>query len=187
MDAPSLFPNLPLKARPPFYFALRPDTRTATKIQKLASTLAESDQTTCRVYPPDRLHVSLCPVGWKGLRRGDLATAIEAASGVEADVFGLRFEKIMSLRSREGACLVLHTVLRSPGLEGLVAALRQRLLHAGLVLPQAGNAPHVTLSRQTAARPETTLDTPIEWTVRDFVLARLGGSAHDDLGCWRLK
>lgn len=187
MDTPSLFPHLPPTARPPFYFALRPDPETAVKIRELAFAIGRREQAIGWVYPADRLHVSLCPVGWKGLRRGDVATAIEAAAGVEAGVFSLRFEKIMSLRSRAGACLALHSDMRSDGLELLLAALRQKLLRAGLVLPRAGNAPHVTMIRRTAARPETMLDMPVEWTAHDFVLSRLGGSARDDLGCWRLK
>lgn len=186
MDAPLLFPQLPLAARPPFYFALRPDVETAARIRTLARNFQKRDEIGGRVYPADRLHLSLCPIGLHGLKRGEVRAAIEVAAEIAAERFTVRFDKTASVRGRGGHCLILRSDLVCTGLDCLATALHRRLTAAGLTVPGGEGAPHLTIIRQTAQTPESVLETPVEWEAGDFVLARLGGSASNDLASWRL-
>ena len=186
MDAPLLFPQLPLAARPPFYFALRPDVVTAARIRTLARNLQKRGEIGSRAYPADHLHVSLCPVGLYGLKRGDMGAAIQAAADIAAGHFTVQFDSMASVRGRGGHCLILRSSARCAGLARLAALLRDKLIGAGLTMPGGGGDPHVTMIRQTVEMPESVLAEPIEWEAGGFVLARLGGSARDDLRHWPL-
>ncbi|WP_421950689.1 2'-5' RNA ligase family protein [Pelagibacterium sp.] len=187
MDAPLLFPQLPLAARPPFYFALRPDAVMAARIRALARNFQRREQIGGQLYPADRLHVSLCPIGLDGLRRGDMTAAMRAATEIAVESFPLRFDTAASVRGRGGHCLILRSSAQSHRFLQLVDGLRHNLARAGLSVPGGAGDPHLTMIRQTAETPEGRLATPIEWLAGEFVLARLGGSAGDDLGRWPLN
>ncbi|AEQ51026.1 2'-5' RNA ligase family protein [Pelagibacterium halotolerans] len=187
MDAPLLFQQLPLAARPPFYFALRPDVVTAARIRTLARHLQRRDRIGGQLYSADRLHVSLCPIGLDGLRRGDLAAAIHAAAEITLERFPLRFDSTASVRGRGGHCLILRASAQCRGVLRLADVLRHNLAGAGLAVPGGAGDPHLTMIRQTTETPESRLAAPIEWLADEFVLARLGGSANGDLGRWPLK
>jgi 2'-5' RNA ligase len=130
------------------------------------------------------------PLGaYSGLPENVVSAALHAGSMVEAALFEIRLDRVMSFRSRDKWPLVLRCDGGIAAVvafqKAVVAALRVVHLWQGV---RFSFTPHVTLLYDVEPVPETLLDEPITWTVRDFVLVHgLLRRGHVHLARWPLR
>lgn len=182
MPYPNLFSPLAPPSVPAIaYFALRPDSGTAWQIENLARLTRRRLGLTGRFYRADRLHVSLCSVGW---RRDDIDAAIDAANRIRVGAFSVVFDTVSTFGGGGNTCLVLRCSEPIVGLDDLRDRLRSGLVRSGVSPGRPDFAAHITLVRPAPRVPEFRLDQPVGWVVRDFVLALKGRGRRCDLGRW---
>ena len=169
------------------YFAVVPDEEAAPRIAKAADELRRRHCLLGRRRPTRLLHVSLGGVGgFFGLPDAAVAAAMHIGDTVSAAPFKVTFARATSFKGRERHPLVLRCG------EGAAELMRLRgELVAALGFgheTRGAFAPHVTLMYDREAIPETDLDEPITWTVREFVLVHslYGKSRHNHLARWPL-
>lgn len=177
-----------------FYFALRPDEPSARAAVKLAKRFRRHHGLQGRLYDAGRLHVSLCTaISRKGPRKGDVMMARHAAGRVQVAAFEVGFDRLCTFGSGGRRAIVLCCSLGSAQLAYLHERLTGELVKSGIGKgPNRDHStfsPHLTLLRTRGSVPETRLNAPICWRVRDFVLVRslVGRSRHIDLGKWPLS
>ena len=185
----------PLLELPPpiidqLYFAVRPDKSARGPMTELGQSCYRQYGSWGQPYTPDRLHISLLGMGYfERYAEDDLQEVIEAAAKVSFVPFEVQFDRLVRFGRGETGPLVL---LCGEGHEALVAlqvAICSAMLNAGLKPPRQPRLnPHITLLYGCHRMPDTVLDRPIAWTVRDFVLIHglYGQGRHEDLGQWRL-
>lgn len=172
------------------FFALRPDAAVARKMIKVGNWCRERYGLSARLYGADRLHVSLAPaMSRRGFRKDDVMAACHAAASIKADPFTITFGRLCMFGGRDKRPVVLCCDDGAAALTTLRNTLRNALVKTGLWRGAAHFQPHVTLFWDRCRLPETPLETPIRWTVEDFVLVRseIGRSCHVDLARWPLK
>ena len=168
------------------YFALRPTEDAAGIIEDLARWTRRRFGLDGRVYPADRLHLSLCPVGDGRVLKGDIEAAAAAGASVECGAFPAGFDTITRFGGPGNACVVLRCRHPSGALLALRRKLQAALIKAALPPGEPGFAPHITLVRPAVALEEFALSKPITWEVREFVLAQKGRGRARDVGRWAL-
>lgn len=163
------------------YFALRPDPGTAGAIENIARSIRRSLGLGGRIYPADRLHLSLCAVGRGG---ADIASAIEAAACIRAGAFPITLDTVTTFGGGQQTCLVLRCSQPIDALDVFARQLRSELLRHAVSPGRSRFVPHVTLVRPAPRVPDFRLDRPVGWVVRDFVLALKGRGRARDIGRW---
>lgn len=168
------------------YFALRPPEDVA----RWTSRLLDIGRRPARV-PPERLHVSLTPLGrYRRTPDAVVEGARRAADQVRAPAFRLDFNRVGTWGRGGGARPIVLW-----GDEGLIGVeLLHEAIHAQLAVLRGASAapppiwPHMTLARSREEAPQRFIS-PIGWLVREFVLirSRFGEGRHDVLGRWTLS
>lgn len=176
------------------FFAVFPDTNTASNISKLAQQICGETRSRSKPLGANRLHVTLLHLGnfAGGLPPARVEAAMNAAASIRMEPFSVEFDSAVSfaLKPRPGP-LVLGGGEGVVGLHALHDALGLALQTAGFgdraVSPNASYTPHVTLAYGmpwVATRPVEA----VSWNVREFVLVHslLGRTRHVALARWRL-
>lgn len=168
------------------YFALRPPPEITARAGRLLSTTFG-----LRGVPPERLHVSLTPLGRFGQPPAALIEAARrAVAQVDGPTFRLDFNRLGAWGRGVGARpIVLSGDEGVIGAEALHEAIHARLAAAGLVHPPPRPIwPHMTLARGQGDAPERVIP-PVGWRVGEFVLIHsyFGQGRHDLLGRWTLS
>lgn len=183
---PQSLPELPINR---YFFAVVPDTRVASEIDRLACDLRRSRRLRGRVIGPDRYHISLCGLASPGPapeQSVDLLRRIGARISVAP--FDVGFDHAVSFgQTARKRPLVLARSEAMPALERLQARLRQAMASCDMPTKRQFN-PHLTLLYDESLLPA--IDVPVlRWTVRDFVLIRSvhGESRHEQLARWPLR
>lgn len=169
-----------------FYFALRPTEEVAALLEDLARWTRRRFALEGRIYPADRLHLSLCPVGAGMVLKGDIDAAISAAASVRYRAFPAWFDTLSLFGGKGNTCVVLRCRQPSGALLALRKKLQSALIKAALPPGKPEFQPHLTLVRPAVALEEFVLNQPIEWMVREFVLAQKGRGRARDIGRWTL-
>ncbi|MFP3562651.1 2'-5' RNA ligase family protein [Paraburkholderia sp. SIMBA_030] len=176
------------------FFAVFPDTNTATSISKLAQRLCGQTHSKGKPLAANRLHVTLLHLGnfAGGLPPAWVDAAMNAAASIRMAPFSVEFDSAVSfaLKPRPGPLVLgggegvvgLHALHDALGL-----ALRAAISGDRAVSPSVPYTPHVTLAYGmpwAATRPVEA----ISWNVREFVLVHslLGRTRHVALARWRL-
>lgn len=171
------------------FFALRPDAGAAEEIGEVARQWSERCSLAGPIYGPGRLHITLAGVvSPRGFRKDDIAAGMRAAATVNSAPFAISLDRICTFQGRGKRPIVLRCREGVVEITALREALRYALLKAGLWRGQAQFEPHLTLLWDERRVPEASLDTPVGWTARDFVLvkSRTGLGRHDEMGRWPL-
>jgi RNA 2',3'-cyclic 3'-phosphodiesterase len=176
------------------FFAVFPDTNTATGISKLALQLCSETRSKSKPLAANRLHVTLHHLGnfAGGLPQARVDAAMRAAASISMKPFTVEFDHVMSFASKpRPGPLVLGGGEGVAGLHALHDTLGLALQNASFgdpaVKPGAPYTPHVTLAYGMpwmAARPIE----PVCWNVREFALMHslLGRTRHVALARWSL-
>lgn len=170
------------------FFAVRPDGRTAQRIEALAQELRRHHGLHGKSLGPERFHVTLHLIGdfVGGIPAEVLARALDAARPVAGRVpaFHAGFDSVASFgRKRRNMPLVL---LGDDGVQGVIRlqqALMPPLTAAGLAgMAQPRFTPHLTLLYDDIALPPQSMEALI-WRVDELLLVRslLGRSRHEVL------
>lgn len=182
MSEPDLFGTVAPTSVPPIaYFALRPDHETAWEIENRTRLYQRRRGLGGRPYPADRLHITLCPVGFG---KDDIEAAIHAAAYIRMDAFPVTFDTLSTFGG--GTCLVLRNSLPSEALTSCRNQFRSVLVGSAISPGRSAFAPHMTVLRPISRLPDLRLQQPIGWVVRDFVLALKGRGRDWDIANWRL-
>jgi 2'-5' RNA ligase len=145
------------------FFAVQPEAPVRDGLQGIAAALPEHGGRA--VHPADR-HITLVFLG--EINPEQRACAERAAAGVHARSFELIVDRVGYWpRPRILWAGCSHTP--EPLLE-LVQRLQQALLDCGFRPERRPYAPHITLARKARKPAEITLDKPLNWPVRSFVL-----------------
>ncbi len=187
----SLGLGMPPPRRDALFFAVLPVSATAVRIARLAEGLRNQYGLRGRRRPAELLHVTLHPIGaYMGLPNEVFSAAIAVGSSVEAAPFEVTFDRVSSFRGADRHPLVLrcrHGIAELMTLQRtLGAAMRSVGLGPG---NRTGFMPHVTLLYDRQTVPESGIDEPITWMVREFVLVHslYGLSEHVHCARWPLR
>ena len=189
-DPPQAPPPPPRRQGPlpdNLYFAVLPDGDTAPQIVSVAGELRCRHALSGRVRPAELLHISLAAIGgFHGLPEAAVAAAKHIGGKVRAAPFKVTFSRASSFMAKERRPLVLRCGEGAAQLQVL-----RRTLGSTLGLDASALryfTPHITLMYDRQPIPDTDLDEPITWTVRDFVLVHslYGRSRHRHLAQWHL-
>ena len=169
------------------FFALWPDEAVRRAIANLRSTLPVPRG--ARLTRPDRFHVTVVFLGDFDPLPAAMRAAIQsAADSVRTRCFELLLDHVDSFAHARVDWLGPSRV--PPALADLQDALDAALRSAGVPLKSSTPfVPHVTLQRNVRTRPPAMDVSPIEWTVREFVLvASMPGSPdpYRIVGTWPL-
>lgn len=154
------------------FFALWPDEAAAQALHAQADRgLAVCGGRAMRI---ESLHLTLAFLGQVAADRLDELHVLGAAVALPA--FTFRLDTLgywQRNRILWAGCRVAPAQL-----QGLAAELRHRLDTAGIGYAAGEFVPHVTLLRDARCREAPPLDTPIDWTVREFCLVLSEPGAH---------
>ncbi|PQV46089.1 2'-5' RNA ligase family protein [Paraburkholderia sp. BL21I4N1] len=176
------------------FFAVFPDTQTATGIAKFAQQLCVAARVRSKPLAAGRLHVTLQHLGnfAGGLPQARVDAAMQAAAAIRMEPFTVEFDSVVSFAARPRAGpLVLGGGEGVAGLHALHEALLAALLDAGggaaAVSPAVSYTPHVTLAYGMPWAATRAIE-PVSWNVREFALMHslLGRTRHVALARWRL-
>ncbi|HYP71650.1 MAG TPA: 2'-5' RNA ligase family protein [Variovorax sp.] len=171
------------------FFAVRPDARTASRIESLAQELRRCHGLRGNSLGAERFHVTLHLIGdfADGIPPSVLARALDAARPVaeKASPFDIGLDTVASFtRKRRNMPLVL---LGEEGVQG-VAQLQQALLAsltaAGLVArPEPHFTAHLTLLYDDIPLAPQRTSEAVVWRVEEMLLVRslLGRGRHEVL------
>ena len=170
------------------FFAVRPDARTASRIESVAQALRKNHGLRGKSLGPERVHVTLHLVGdfAGGIPTGVLDDALAAAGPVAAHAspFDAFFDTLASFtRKRRNMPLVLLGHDSVQGLSKLQQALLSALVRAGLATDSgAPFVPHLTLLYDDRLMAPQAIEVPA-WHVAELLLVRslLGRSRHEVL------
>ncbi|MBX5172125.1 MULTISPECIES: 2'-5' RNA ligase family protein [unclassified Rhizobium] len=172
------------------FFALRPPAI----VERQAASIADDYCKTFSLSAKPRLttlHVSVIGIGdYEVLPEDVIFAARQAAATVEGAPIAVTFDRIMSFK-REGKARPL--VLCSK--DGLMPLMRLHV-QLGVGLHNTGLrdnidrnfTAHMTLLYDRKAVPPTSLDQPVSWTAREFLLIHsvLGKTEHHIIDRWPL-
>jgi 2'-5' RNA ligase len=152
------------------FFGLWPDPASRDRLARLAGQFQPPGG---RRHHPDDLHITLVFLGQVDAARQPCI--YQVADSVQASSFTLRLDTLGHWpRPRILWCGPNEV----PGsLQRLVADLQQGLLACGFEPERRRYKPHVTLHRKVHHAKTDTLEQPIEWQAREFVLAASEGGA----------
>jgi RNA 2',3'-cyclic 3'-phosphodiesterase len=170
------------------FFALLPEAEIVPPISQLGETVCGAHRFRGKPVWPDRLHLTLLPVGnphWdleKLVRRASIA-----AARVRAAPFEIALDITESFSVRDRYPFVLGSGEGLQKFTALQKHLAYELACEGFEGAR-GSAPHMTLMWADHGVDEYPI-APIRWTVRDFVLVRsyVGQSRHEYAGRWPLS
>jgi 2'-5' RNA ligase len=168
-----------------WFFAIRPSTEDAARIDAFAQALHGALGLAGRRIGPERLHISLDEVG-DDVDEAMVQAACRAADAVRLPAMTARLDAAVTFSGPSGPFVLLGAA----GLDGvreLRTALGCALADHGFKPPRAFE-PHMTLSYDPHNRVERTRIDPIEFRVAGFALIKshLGQSRHEVVRTWTL-
>lgn len=178
--------------RPPLdylFFAVLPPPAVAARIAERAENWRRRRGLHARPRRPELLHISLNGVGlYVDLPDNVVQAAVDAGSRVEMAPFEVTFDRALSFKSTGPRPFVLCSSGNHAGLAELRRAIGSSMQGIGFRGSDHGFTPHVTLLYTDELLPETSIDEPVSWTVRDFVLVHSlhGRSRHVHRRRWPL-
>lgn len=173
------------------FFALLPERETVAPISQIGETVCGAHKFRGKPIWPDRLHLTLLPVGDRDL---DLAEIVKRARNAAMRVRAAQFEMALDITEsfyvrRESHPFVLGSGEGLQKLTALRRSLAQEMAHEGFDdYSRTSFTPHMTLMWADRCVDEYPV-APIRWTVRDFVLVMslVGKSRHEYLARWPLR
>ena len=195
-DAPESAPTpRPRQPRSPaaaaqhsWFFALRPHSEDAARIDAFAQRLLVSHGITGKRIGPDRLHISLVAVG-DDIAAGEVDAACSAADKVHLPAITARFDSAMTFSAPQGPFVLLG----AKGMDGMDAVRRLRTALGCAMAdhgfkPSRSYEPHMTLCYDAHNRAQPTHIDPIELHIAEFALIKshIGLSRHEVLRTWPL-
>ncbi|MDK1384033.1 2'-5' RNA ligase family protein [Sinorhizobium sp. 8-89] len=165
------------------YFAVLPEPAAAERLIETGRRLKKKYGLSGRLYPPERLHVSLVGLGrFSGLPEVAVSAACRIGSRIAASPFDVTFDRAASFRTGSSRALVM----RCREGAGALQAIHRQII-GSLDCSSRPFEPHLTLFYDDYAVPEVRLE-PITWTVRDIVLVHslYGRGRHRHLRRWPL-
>lgn len=179
-------PELPINR---YFFAVVPEARVASEIDRLAGDLRRSRRLRGRVIGPARYHISLCGLAAPGPAPKQAVDVLKRIGDrISIAPFDVGFDHAVSFSpAARKRPLVLARSEAMPALERLQAWLRQAMASCDMPTRRQFN-PHLTLLYDERLLPA--IDVPeLRWTVRDFVLIHSvhGESRHEQLARWPLR
>lgn len=173
------------------YFAILPDPEIAARSLQLAGDFRRQYGFGAKPRRADLSHISLYEVGsFHGLPEEAAFAAMQAASTVRMRSFQAVFDRAVSFGGGDNRPLVLWNKDGNAEMRALYRELDDAMQLTGFARHKGRPfEPHMTLLYRGHLIPEVMLETPIMWTVRDFVLINSlqGLSRHDHLCYWRLS
>lgn len=176
------------------FFAIFPDTRTATSIAERAQRLCVEARVRSKPLAAARLHVTLLHLGnfAGGLPQDRVDAAVKAAASIGMSPFTVEFDALDSFgkKPRPGP-MVLRGGEGLADLHTLHDALEHALQSAGFwerpFSSVASFEPHVTLAYGMPWLDKRPVE-PVCWNVREFALIHslLGRTRHIVLARWPL-
>ncbi|WEX88432.1 2'-5' RNA ligase family protein [Sinorhizobium garamanticum] len=166
------------------YFAVLPKPAAADKILNAGRRLKEEYRLSGRLYPAERLHVSLAGIGrFDGLHDEVIRAARQIGDRIKGSPFEVRLDRALGFPAGHSRAVVLSFC---EGVEALVALHRQ--IAAIAKAPRQSFVPHLTLLYDRVFAADVELLEPISWTVHEFVLVHslYGQGRHRHLHRWRL-
>ncbi len=184
----SLFDMAPA-ARPldRLFFAVLPDSQSATEIVRCAHALRKQHAMTSSVQDAGRMHITLQHLGdFVGVPHRIVESASAAAAAVTMAPFDVTFDRAVSFGGDPKALPFVLLGGENTALKDFNKALGAAMAKA-LLPPDKTFTPHVTILRDRVSAPETPIE-PITWKVREFVLIHslIGQTRHIPLGRWAL-
>jgi RNA 2',3'-cyclic 3'-phosphodiesterase len=156
------------------FFAVIPPSAIAAHIAERAEKWQRRHRVRARLRPPGLLHVSMNMVGiYSGPSNAVVRAAMEAGSRVEIAPFDVTFDLAMGFKNKVRSPFVLCAQDDLSGLSDLRSAIGATMRNVGF--PDSNRAsfkPHVTMMYTDDMMSAASVDEPIRWTVRDFVLVR---------------
>lgn len=173
------------------FFAVLPTPTAAERIAQQADRLRRRYRMGGQPLSTERLHVTLRGVGSYSCLPADvLAAAIVAGSSVEVAPFEVTVDQAVSFRGKQALPFVLRCGRGVPELTTMRNVLGTAMRRTGLALGDRSSfTPHVTMLYDKQSVPETSMDEPITWTAREFVLVHSlqGKGRHVFCMRWRLR
>ena len=149
------------------FFALWPESA----VRKQLARHARQQQTQSgRIHHPEDLHMTLVFLGQ--VTDEQLPCVQRAGDGITAGSFSMTIDN-MGYWPRPRILWCGSSVATEPLLQ-LVGQLQQALQTCGFAPERRRYKPHVTLLRKARRAETLNLQNPIEWPVREFVLAASG-------------
>jgi 2'-5' RNA ligase len=177
------------------YYMLRPTSAAAARAAALWTTLrVRSTAFSSFPMPPERLHITLLPLGsFEGSIPDDLLhLARVAGAAVDDEPFHIVLDRLRSRGSASMGTVELGgdgAVLRK--LYRLQRDLRQSVIRAGFSAGELRTSftPHMTLDYKHPRVLPQTLETPIAWPVTELCLVDSlhGQGRHEVLERWTLR
>lgn len=185
-------PEPPRQPRHNLFFAVKLEEPTRGHVLAMRSDLQLAFDLRKAPVAPERLHMTLFPVASSDEppRQELVHRARNAAAEVEAAVFALELDRVLSFRRGDAAKPLVLTPRR--GHEPFVALQRRLSLAvgaAGLHARAHGfGSPHVTLTYDRDIERELEIP-PIRLEAREFAFihSHRGQSRHELLGRWQLR
>ncbi len=145
------------------FFALWPDERLRRDLADLGRTFTRRRG---RATRPENLHITLVFLGDVELERIDCVQQ----AGVETVAPGFQLTLDETGSQRRSGLIWCGASVVPEGLQTLVGGLNRNLFHCGFKPDPRPFWAHATLARKARPIPRTPLDTPLIWTVGEFVL-----------------
>ncbi|MBK6553519.1 MAG: RNA 2',3'-cyclic phosphodiesterase [Rhodocyclaceae bacterium] len=163
---------------PRIFFAVWPDAAAAGVLHGLAANARES----CggRLMRRETLHLTLAFLG--AVSRERLAEVKRVADGIRVDAFELNLDRLGYWKHNR----ILWAGGVSPRLTLLADALAGGLCAADFRLEARPFVAHLTLLREARCAETPSLNEPVVWPVREFVLAQSRDGRYDIIGRWPL-
>lgn len=166
------------------FFALWPDSRVRRRLTTAVRPLLDAAKG--RAVADSRLHMTLAFLG--AIPEDRVETVLAAGDQVAGERFRLGLDRWNWWRHSK--ILLLAPTAPPPGLDELVAELREALGDEGLPVERRRFKPHVTLARGcTGVRFRGPVDN-VDWPVDEFVLAESefhsAGARYNILRRWTL-
>lgn len=167
------------------FFGLPLDDALAPYAGTLVPALVEEAQG--RAVPPRNLHATLAFLG--SLPGSAIAPLAKVGAALPRATLDLALDRAGSFAAAHVAWLGMEHV--PPALVALHAALKARLVAAGLRIEDRPYQPHVTIARHCARMLRPRAITPIAWQVRRIVLYESvtapGGPVYTPRAHWALE
>jgi 2'-5' RNA ligase len=173
-----------------FFFALRPDLQAILSANRFVADVRAQCGLSGRPIAPERLHVSLHPIG-VGEAQPEHALAIARATVVKvtAPPFEMTFDQALSYRRNQESKAFVLSASKQHRLETLKLFHQQlgSALRACGCPVEKNFTPHMTLLYDRQLVLPRRVD-PVSWKVNEFALIHsyVGQSRYEILGSWRL-
>ncbi|MDO9417797.1 2'-5' RNA ligase family protein [Pararhizobium sp.] len=183
--------NQSCASRSRLYFALLPPGKIVADAARLSSNIRNVYHLAEPARPVEVLHVSLLMMSrlFQHMPQFMIDTALAVGDAVEAEGFGMSFDRAASVGKSGRAAIALFP--KKGGSSG-VQALRRQITEAALKRKLAAirkETPHMTLVYSSTIVPDITLTPPFEWRAQEFALVQsfFGETRHEYLRRWPLS